>query len=319
MCLAGYLCYLIHARGRCGDVARITREPVLDSVVEGARGCLEVVADAVKTTRGKRRRRLGFPVVALEWGVGSTPWARAWLKATADAGLNAEIDGLLMPAVGLGASFAKGIAMTANQATDIMRQLLLRDGAVAREVEAYTSHSCKATVLSWMAKAGGKIADRRLLGGHAKPGEFTTLEYSRDALAGPVPAVAVVYQHIREGKFVPDSTRSGRWVPAAPSGQDLEGAIPDIEEVEEEDAEAESGPEVSSSSGEPSEDSSDDVEAENIEGLQALGVLAASVDDDDDVPSGFWSGITAPRSSGTCRATTSRTPSPAAARSGTRS
>ena len=116
-----------------------------------------------------------------------------------------------MPALGFGSCFAKGIAMTASQATDILRQLLVCAGASADTVEVYTSHSCKAAVLSWMAKAGGKLADRSLFGGHAKHGEFTTLEYSRDALAGPLAAVAEVYQHIREGRFMPDSTRSGRW------------------------------------------------------------------------------------------------------------
>jgi hypothetical protein len=301
--VAGYLCYLIHARGRCGDVARITREPVLDSVVEEASGFLEVVADAVKTTRGKRKRRLGFPVVALEWGVGRAPWARPWLQARAAAGLNAGGDGLLMPAVGIGASYSKSIAMTTNQTTDIMRQLLVKGGAAASEVGAYTSHSCKATVLSWMAKAGAKITDRRLLGGHAKPGEFTALEYSRDALAGPLAAVADVYRHIREGRFAPDLTRSGRWerVAAPSSGQEIEGGIPFEEDAapvtfslaskSASEAKAPNAEELSdqedSSSSEQGDDSSGDAQAEDVEGLQALGCLAATIEDDDDAPAGF--------------------------------
>jgi hypothetical protein len=284
----------------------------LDSVVDDGSGFLEVVADAVKTTRGKRKRRLGFPVVALEWGVGSTPWAPAWLQARADAGLNAKVDGLLMPAVSLGASFSKGIAMTANQTTDIMRQMLVQGGATASEVEVYTSHSCKATVLSWMAKAGVKIADRRLLGGHAKPGEFTTLEYSRDALAGPLAAVANVYKHIREGRFAPDLTRSGRWAhgAASASSQAVGGGIPpeeDAQHAADMQAELEDSnifgrspsaeaketedegacEEAPSSSSEQGEDSSVDAQAEDVEGLQALGCLAASADGDDDIPSGF--------------------------------
>ncbi len=54
--LAGYLCYLIHARGRCGDVARIPHEPVLDSVAEDARGFLEVVAWPLYTSPSPRDR-----------------------------------------------------------------------------------------------------------------------------------------------------------------------------------------------------------------------------------------------------------------------
>ena len=53
-------------------------------------------------------------------------------------------------------------------------------------VVANSSHSSKATMLSWPAKSGAKMEGRRLLGGHAKPGQKVLLEYSRDALAGPL-------------------------------------------------------------------------------------------------------------------------------------
>ena len=42
-------------------------------------------------------------------------------------------------------------------------------------VSSFTSHGCKATVLSWMAKAAAPTEDRRLLGGHAQHGRTATL------------------------------------------------------------------------------------------------------------------------------------------------
>ena len=42
------------------------------------------------------------------------------------------------------------------------------------------SHSLKATLLSWSAKAGMPMAARRILGGHAKAGDKAVAEYSRD-------------------------------------------------------------------------------------------------------------------------------------------
>ena len=43
------------------------------------------------------------------------------------------------------------------------------------ELEGITSHSWKTTPLGWAAKAGMKLEDRRLLGGHAKPGQKVLL------------------------------------------------------------------------------------------------------------------------------------------------
>ena len=55
-----------------------------------------------------------------------------------------------------------------------------------RDVATVSSHSCEAILLSWDSKAALPVLNRRLLGGHAKPGESTSLESSRDALAGPL-------------------------------------------------------------------------------------------------------------------------------------
>ena len=203
--VAGFLCFLIHARGRCSDVARISKEPVLEG---GTDGFVEVVADAVKGSRGKKRRRLGLPVVAPRRGVSNAPWAEGWLEARSALGLDASSGGLLMPAVGWGGSLAESTAMSAPQATEYLRRFVPPppEGALPP-----TSHSCTATVLSWLAKAGSRLEDRRLLGGHARPGDRTVLEYSRDALAGPLRVVTQLYARIRCGDFAPDATRSGRW------------------------------------------------------------------------------------------------------------
>eukprot|EP00972_Heterocapsa_arctica_P075691 11164176-Heterocapsa_arctica.AAC.1 len=64
----------------------------------------------------------------------------------------------------------------------IIRELLIAVGEPLH-TQCATSHSCKATALSWAAKAGLRPGSRRLLGGHAKPKDLSMLEYSRDALA----------------------------------------------------------------------------------------------------------------------------------------
>lgn len=209
--LGGFVLYLVHGRSRCRDLSRCRHEPVLD-IAEGAEvGFIETTADVTKGQRGKRAR-LGFPIVALAFGLAPRrSWAREWMHARAKLGFDARKERALMPAQGPGAAFVAGVGMSAGQATSVLQALLVKLGVPTRTAATFTSHSCKATVLSWMAKAGVDIASRRLLGGHTKPGDRMPLEYSRDAMAAPLRCVEAVYKAIRAGEFDPDATRSGRW------------------------------------------------------------------------------------------------------------
>ena len=49
------------------------------------------------------------------------------------------------------------------------------------------------------------------MGGHAGSKDNSLLEYSRDALAGPLNELRHVFDKIQAGAFDPDCTRSGRW------------------------------------------------------------------------------------------------------------
>ena len=72
--------------------------------------------------------------------------------------------------------------------------------------------------MSWAAKFHILQSDRRVLGGHAKPKDFSVLEYSKDAMAGPLQKLEIMLRFIREGKFSPDAIRSGRFK-VKPSGE----------------------------------------------------------------------------------------------------
>eukprot|EP00435_Cladocopium_sp_Y103_P019375 s340_g4.t1 len=64
-----------------------------------------------------------------------------------------------------------------------------------------SSHSCKATLLSFLAKYGASIPDRETLGGHTSRLK-SVITYSRDSVASPL-------------RTLPDSTRSGLFVSEA--------------------------------------------------------------------------------------------------------
>jgi hypothetical protein len=78
-------------------------------------------------------------------------------------------------------------------------------------LERVTAHSCKATMLAWLAKAGVRRSDRRMLGYHSTRSDSSMLEYSRDAMPGPLRKLAKVIDDVRCRRFFPDETRSGRY------------------------------------------------------------------------------------------------------------
>ena len=205
---AGFVLYVAMARFRAGDAARITQEPSLDCG-EQDDGYAESEAHRGKTIRGRKRLRLSLPSVAFSKGV-LLPWAGTWLEVRKKLGLDAATDGALRMARGAGGHLVARVPATTTEIGSDIRRILRHCGNA--DLEGITSHSCKATLLSWAAKAGMKLEDRRLLGGHAKPGQKSPLEKSRDALAGPLERMRHVLGEIRTGSFRLDQQRARRWV-----------------------------------------------------------------------------------------------------------
>ncbi len=125
-------------------------------------------------------------------------------------GLNADVDGALMLTPSGGDHFTSRRLSTTEGAI-WLREVLIDGGVVPEEASAYGTHSLKATLLSWCAKAGMGKGPRRLLGGHAAHRDKSVLEYSRDALAEPLRQLGEILDKIAVGDFHPDATRSGRW------------------------------------------------------------------------------------------------------------
>ena len=163
-------------------------------------------------TAVKVKRREGLPVVSFVSLLGDKPWAPAWLALRRDFELDAAINQTLMPAPGLDGSWSAYPIKTCD-AAEWLTQLLVKYGSRSPDSLANTgSHALKATLLSWLAKAGVPKQHRRLLGGHSKPGDKSLIEYSRDELAEPLRLAGEVLAKIKAGIFSPDATRSGRWL-----------------------------------------------------------------------------------------------------------
>ena len=206
--VAGHLLFRVHARLRCGDATRITMEPVVDG------DFFETVLnpDQHKSGHAQAFRTVVLPVAGFAKGVLGAPWCEMWLAERHEAGLHAEADGTLMPAAMADGSFGQA-RMSTSELGLWERALLAKLSLPEAALSTFGTHSAKATLLSWAAKADLSPHHRKLLGSHVDREEQSMLTYARDALAGPLQKLGLILEAVRSARFRPDESRSGRWLP----------------------------------------------------------------------------------------------------------
>ncbi len=212
--LAGHIRFAIGARLRGADSINITHEPTLDLNPATGIGYVEAKTFGTKTLQGYRKGRVIQEAPCHSWGIEEENWGAAWLKARKDMKLDAAKDGMLLPTVTADGSFDNHFAMRTEELAVHIRELLITWGYDPKKAAMYTSHSLKATCLSWCAKAGIDMDIRRILGYHVVPGDKTMAVYSRDVLALPLRHLGLVLRIVLLKEFDPDTTRSGRWLTA---------------------------------------------------------------------------------------------------------
>ena len=266
----GYLCFLVHGRLRWSDGQYVAEEPTIDTGPDGA-GSLEAGLYYHKTANRQKSviRRL-LPAACSLPGVSGLPWAQTWLQNRAKHGLRAKRGYPMMPAP-LASGKWDSIPLGTAEAIVWMKEVLQdAQGDVG-------THSCKATALSWMAKANVDRRIRRLGGYHVAPGDRSMTEYSRDAQSPVLHALSGLYLAIRGGLFSPDASRSGRWNGC----HNLEDAVKvlaaapllpvDSEPTGEDNSSGDSSGKSTSSSSSEGEEVDDEV----VRADQAMAVLAA--------------------------------------------
>lgn len=150
--------------------------------------------------------------------------------------------------------------LTTKEVAEWIR-LLLRRGGLAMGERRISSHSAKATILSFLAKYGAELSVREILGAHVSHLQ-SVIRYSRDALAEPLRVMARMLADIRHGVFMPDTTRSGYFAPtmeaSAQEGDNVVLLISDDEEVKVEEELVETIPDVDSEDSADTSSSSDE-------------------------------------------------------------
>lgn len=208
---SGYFLFLTYGRLRYSDGLQVS-SLVLDQQSDGS-GFLECLAEKTKTSVTLEKKSRHIPIAIPLLCLQDEPWVPVWLKLREDKVLPTVGDApgfvplLTTPAAGGGWS---RMPLSVTAAAGWLRALLQGvepDGPIR-----LGTHSCKASLLSMCAKFNMSGHSRRILGYHCGSKETSMLVYSRDAAAGPLRDLCKMLQLVKEGRFLPDESRSGRFV-----------------------------------------------------------------------------------------------------------
>jgi hypothetical protein len=210
--------FILHARLRYSDGQNV----VGPLRIEG--DLLEAGVVKTKTSNRPGRRRRLLTVSACALGVSGLPWAQGWLEVREIMGIGVLSEGTpLMPRPLAGGAWGSQ-PLSAHFASVWLRRLLAKGAAPDESLDKVSTHSMKATLLSWLAKAGVDVHTRRLLGYHTTSQDEVVLLYSRDGMAAPLRELGSLLEGVSSGRMHPDEPRSRFWgarqgPPAAEEGE----------------------------------------------------------------------------------------------------
>ena len=157
--VAGFILFCLYASSRRSDAAR-AKGLIVDSSTSGL--ILLETGTMHYKTKARYRKDAVLPLIALGNGLEQPAWGPRWVKVRNQLGLDKAQ--CLMPAVTSAGTFLDR-PMTAAEGTLWLREILHVQG-VPGNLELYSSHSLKATALSWTAKSCTMSYEERLTQGH---------------------------------------------------------------------------------------------------------------------------------------------------------
>ena len=190
---------------------------------------MEVSTRTHKTARTAAQKSRLLPIVLPAMGITGCEWISDARAAFEEYGLMFEgrIGGPFFRPPGMSGSAHCRRGLTSQEVTRFLR-LMLEDEESGHGDLRVSSHSLKATLLSWASKSGMSAADRAILGRHSSAYLESSAVYARDLAFGAVHRLQDVLRKIHCGEFLPDAPRSG-YLPAA--AQSMEVTAPAENEV----------------------------------------------------------------------------------------
>ena len=207
--MSGACLFCVYARARWSDFIH-SGKMVLDHFSDGSIAYVEMDVAIHKTMFASARRFRFLNLAAPGLGVHGTDWVSQWIMAFEKLGVDpfSDVRGCVMPAPDSeGRPLAR--ALESDEAGCWLRLLLGEKPARSDSSRPISSHSLKATMLSFAGKRGYSHPDRLSLGHHVHPYQMADV-YARDAAARDLRLLASLIREVRSGAFKPDESRAGR-------------------------------------------------------------------------------------------------------------
>ena len=216
--IVAYLLTALYGRCRHSDLCQVER---VTADFDESGGFLEIQTRTHKTAKSAANKTVLLPIVVPAIGVTGQSWLPLACEAFAAVGLEfcGELNGPLYrppSAAGDGQPCSRGI--TSTEVTRFLRACFENE-KVDETKGRVSSHSLKATTLSWAGKACLGPADQAILGRHSSAYTETSAVYSRDNSIRAVAKLQDVTHAIHSKEFLPDCERSCYFARAAPVEQ----------------------------------------------------------------------------------------------------
>ena len=206
---AGFMLLCIYGRCRHSDLALVDR---VEHDHNDSGGYVEVFTRYHKTARGAAKKAMFLPILVPAIGINKANWVVSFCAALELCGLTFEgrLQGpILRPPTDIEATTLCERGLASEECSKLLRSLLgLPMEVSGRKEPIVSSHSLKATGLSWSAKFGIPEFDRAVLGRHSSSTSSATAIYARDLAISSVRKYEEMLRSIAQRTFVPDAPRS---------------------------------------------------------------------------------------------------------------
>ena len=199
--LIGGMLFTLFSRPRWSDHKHL--DFLVFDLDEKREGFIEAQTFHHKTRNTRKASKRAMPLVCPAVSLAGVDWIGAWFKAGLNLGFEWEarpLGALVLAPCETGLTKRR---CTSSEATRLLRDLLDLDDA-----SGVSSHTLKATTLTWCGKRGLSEAECLLLGHHVT-GSKSRAVYSRELLSAPLRAYTALIREICDGDFRPDASRSG--------------------------------------------------------------------------------------------------------------
>ena len=223
--ICAYMLLALYGRCRHSDLQMI--KSVECDFNEQSGGFVIVQTTCHKTGRSAALKSTLLPIIIPARGVDGTVYAGLAINLLQQFGLEVgdSVNGPLLHAP-LGVTNFLQRGLTSRESSMALRKLLgLPEPDPAEDVETVSSHSLKATCLSWSAKRGLSPSTRSMLGRHATVLGETFAIYSRGLMVAPAVELQKLIDEVAQGLFNPDGPRSSFFVTSSAPEAHVDQAV----------------------------------------------------------------------------------------------